>query len=207
MEKMIERYSKLPTGNICDSNGSGGNMCASIKPISKMMKLVGVAYTVQAQPGDNLAIHQAVNMAPEGSVLVIDAQGFTNAGAFGDILATACIAKKIAGVVLDGACRDGNDIEAMGFPVFCKALNPGGTVKESLGKLNQMIQCGGVVVNPGDIVVGDCDGVVVVSKQLAESVLKKAEAKHEREYEIRKLLLEGKTTIELFELGSKLRQE
>lgn len=207
MEELIERYSKLPTGNICDSNGRGGNMCASIKPISRAMKLAGRAFTVKVQPGDNLGLHQALNVAPAGSILVIDAQGFTNAGAFGDIMATACIAKGIAGVVIDGACRDANDIEEMGLPVFCRALNPGGTVKESLGELNQVIQCGGVVVKPGDVIVGDCDGVVVVSAELAEGVVEKAEAKNEKEIDIRRQLLEGKTTIELLGLGGKLGQE
>lgn len=207
MEDLIERYSKLPTGNICDSNGRGGNMCAAIKPISRDMRLAGRAFTVKAQPGDNLGLHQALNAAPAGSILVIDVHGFTNAGAFGDIMATACIAKGIAGVVIDGACRDANDIEEMRLPVFCRALNPGGTVKESLGELNQVIQCGGVVVKPGDIIVGDCDGVVVVSAELAEAVLEKAEAKNEKEKEIRRQLLEGKTTIELLGLGSKLGQE
>lgn len=206
MDNMIERFGKLPTGNICDANGRGGNMRSAIKPISKTMKLAGRAYTVKAQPGDNLALHQAVNAAPEGSILVIDAHGFTNAGAFGDIMATACMAKKIAGVVLDGACRDADDIEEMGFPVFCVNLNPGGTVKESLGELNQVIQCGGVVVHPGDVIVGDRDGVVVVPWGIAQSVLEKAEAKHEKEKEIRKSLLEGKTTIELLGLSSKLQE-
>lgn len=207
MENLIERYSKLPTGNVCDSNGRGGNMCAAIKPISRVMKMAGRAFTVKAQPGDNLGLHQALNAAPAGSILVIDVHGFTNAGAFGDIMATACIAKGIAGVVIDGACRDANDIEEMGLPVFCRGLNPGGTVKESLGELNKVIQCGGVVVKPGDIIVGDCDGVVVVSAELAEAVLEKAEAKNEKEKEIRRQLLEGKTTIELLGLGSKLGQE
>ncbi len=159
---------------------------------------------MRCQPGDNLTIHKAIYEAPVGSVLVIDAQGFTNAGAFGDILATACMQQGIVGLVLDGACRDANDIEAMGFPVFCKTTNPGGTVKESVGILNQPIQCGGLMVHPGDLVVGDRDGVAVIPQSKAEQVINDAIAKNQKEEEIRQRILEGVSTIDLLGLDSKL---
>jgi len=204
MKDLIVSLSGIPTGNVCDANGKGGNMNASIKPLDKKMHVVGKAFTVRCQPGDNLTIHKAIYEAPVGSVLVIDAQGFVNAGAFGDILATACIQQGIVGLILDGACRDSNDIEAMGFPVFCKATNPGGTVKESVGILNQPIQCGGAIVFPGDLIVGDRDGVVVIPQLNAAQVVNDAIAKNKKEEEIRQKLLEGVSTITLLGLDIKL---
>src|SRR5208283_3274746 len=154
-EEEIGRFKRLPTGNVCDANGKGGNMNSAIKPIDHKSKLVGTVVTVRSQPGDNLIMHKAIYEAEPGSVLVIDAHGYTEAGPFGDIMVTACQARGIAGVVLDGACRDANDIEEMNFPFFARALNLGGTVKESLGSVNEVIQCGGVMVKPGDLIVGD----------------------------------------------------
>jgi 4-hydroxy-4-methyl-2-oxoglutarate aldolase len=204
MQDLINALTGIPTGNVCDANDKGGNMNATIKPLDKKMHVVGKAFTVRCQPGDNLTIHKAIYEAPVGSVLVIDAQGFTNAGAFGDILATACMQQGIVGLVLDGACRDANDIEAMGFPVFCKTTNPGGTVKESVGILNQPIQCGGLMVHPGDLVVGDRDGVAVIPQSKAEQVINDAIAKNQKEEEIRQRILEGVSTIDLLGLDSKL---
>ena len=207
MKNLIELLKDIPTGNVCDSNGRGGNMDAGIKPLGKQMKAVGPAFTVRCQPGDNLTIHKAIYEAPKGSVLVIDAQGFANAGAFGDILATACTHQGIVGVILDGACRDANDIEEMGFPLFCRALNPGGTVKESVGALNQTIQCGGVIVNPGDVIVGDRDGVAVIQSEKAEAVIKAALEKNKAEQAIRDQILQGKSTIDIFKFNDKLAQK
>ncbi len=204
MKDLIKALEGIPTGNICDANNKGGNMNATIKALDKSMHVVGEAFTVKCQPGDNLTIHKAIYEAPVGSVLVIDAQGFANAGAFGDILATACIKQGILGLVLDGACRDANDIEALKFPVFCKTTNPGGTVKESLGILNQPIQCGGVIVHSGDIIVADRDGVAVIPRMKAEQVINDAVKKNQKEEEIRQQILEGVSTITLLGLENKL---
>jgi 4-hydroxy-4-methyl-2-oxoglutarate aldolase len=132
-DKEITRFLSLPGGNICDSNGKGGNMDPQIKPIDPKSKLVGRAFTVRCHPGDNLAIHRAIAEAPAGSVLVVDAHGYCGGGHFVRYMALACKMKKILGLVIDGSCRDAEDIEEMGFPVFCRALNPGGTVKKPLG--------------------------------------------------------------------------
>jgi 4-hydroxy-4-methyl-2-oxoglutarate aldolase len=197
-EEEIGRFKRLPTGNVCDANGKGGNMNSAIKPIGHKSKLVGPAVTVRSQPGDNLIMHKAIYEAEPGSVLVIDAHGYTEAGPFGDIMVTACQARGIAGVVLDGACRDANDIEEMGFPFFARALNPGGTVKESLGSVNEVIQCGGVMVKPGDLIVGDRDGVVVVPQEKVREVLKAAQTIFDKEIKVKEMLRQGKTTLEIY---------
>jgi 4-hydroxy-4-methyl-2-oxoglutarate aldolase len=106
----------------------------------------------------------------------------------------------LAGVVLDGACRDANDIERLGFPFFCRGFNPGGTVKDSWGSLGQPVQCGGVVVNSGDYIVGDVDGVVVVAKDAISEVFAKAKAIAQREVKVIEMLRQGKTTLEIYGL-------
>jgi 4-hydroxy-4-methyl-2-oxoglutarate aldolase len=194
----INRFKDLPTGNVCDANNKTGNMDSGIKPISRKMKIAGPAFTVKCPPRDNLIIHQAIYSAPRGSVLVIDSSGFTGAGSMGEIITLACIARGIAGVVLDGACRDANDIERLEFPFFCRGFNPGGTMKDSWGSMGEPVQCGGTIVNSGDIVVGDADGVVVVPLERGREVLEKALAIAAKEENVKRLLAQGKTTLEIY---------
>lgn len=192
---------KLPTGNIADNNNSVPNqgvMDTAIKPVDSKMKMVGRAFTAQCYPGDNLALHQAIYAAHPGDVLILDVHGYSKAGHFGDIMATACQQYGLAGVVIDGSCRDSEDIRSLGFPVFVRGFNPSGTVKESLAKLNVPVHCGGILVNPGDIIFGDCDGVVVVPSQQEDQVFEKALDKYQHEQEIIEELLTGKTTLEIY---------
>lgn len=193
----------IPTGNICDSNDREGSMDASIKPLHRRFQLAGYAMTVRCVPGDNLTIHKAIAEAKPGSVLVIDCNGYTGAGVFGELFATSCIARGIRGVVIDGACRDKNDLVDMNFPVFSKGVNPNGTLKETCGDINSIIECGGRIVKPGDIIIGDGDGVVVVPQEKAEEILQKSQAKKAKEDELKILLAQGKTTAELMGFNKK----
>ena len=210
-EKLAE-LSQLPTGNIADNNTNAprqGVMHSSIKPIDPASHVLGRAVTARCYPGDNLALHQAIYAAKAGDVLVLDCHSYTEAGHFGDIMALACQVRGIAGVVIDGSCRDSQDIKAMGFPVFVKAFNPSGTVKKSLGEVNVPVLCGGVLVRPGDIVAGDCDGVVVVPREDEDEVFAHALAKFEKEQHIVEQLKAGKTTLDIYgftELIDKLRK-
>ncbi len=197
-KEQLEELKKLPTGNVGDANGKKGSMDPVIKPIDPTCHLVGPAVTVDCYPGDNLALHQGIYAAKAGDVLVYNCHGYMGAGHFGDIMATACMARGIAGIVMNGTCRDSQDMKEMGFPVFCMGYNPAGTVKESLGKINVPIVCGGVQVNPGDIIVGDCDGVVVVPKEKAEEVFSGAMKIFNKEIDVRKQLEAGKTTLEIY---------
>ena len=196
-----EELLKIPTGNVADNNNTmprQGVMDSGIKPIDSKSRMLGRAVTVRCQPGDNLALHQAIYAAGPGDVLVCDLRGYDQAGHFGDIMALACKVRGLAGVVLDGSCRDSEDIREMGFPVFSRGFNPSGTVKASLGKINVPISCGGVEVHPGDLILGDCDGVVVVPQAQEDEVFAKAEAKFEKEKHIVEQLLAGKTTLEIY---------
>lgn len=210
-EKIAELL-QLPTGNIADNNNSvshQGVMNSSIKPIDPSSHILGRAVTARCFPGDNLALHQAIYASSPGDVLVLDCHGYTEAGHFGDIMALACKVRGIAGVVIDGSCRDSQDIKAMGFPVFVRGFNPSGTVKRSLGEVNVPVTCGGVYVKPGDIVVGDCDGVVVVPCEREDEVFSAALAKFRKEEHIVEELKAGKTTLEIYgfnELIEKLKK-
>ncbi len=188
---------QLPCGNIADNNPSGGVMDPGVKPLDPGMKMVGRALPVRCYPGDNLALYQGIDAARPGDVLVFDCGGYA-AGHFGDMMAHACLAKGAAGVVIDGTCRDRNDIVELGLPVFTRGLNPAGTVKASLGKVGVPVVAGGVLVEPGDIIFGDCDGVVVVPADEAEEVFSAALAKHRKEELIAARLDAGESALEVY---------
>jgi 4-hydroxy-4-methyl-2-oxoglutarate aldolase len=204
MRETAEKFYGIPTGNICDSQGLEGAMAADLMPLHYRMKCAGVAMTVECVPGDNLTIHKAIAIAEPGTVLVITCKGYTDRGVFGDMFATSCRARGIKGVVIDGACRDKEDIIDLGFPVFSRGVSPNGTVKEQCGAIDEPISCAGVVVEPGDVVVGDADGVVIVKKSDAEDVLRKSAAKRDKEDGMRPLYEQGKTTVELMDFFDKL---
>ena len=199
----LEILDQLPTGNVADNNNTAphqGVMDSGIRPLDRKCHMVGRAVTARCFGGDNLALHQAIYAASPGDVLVLDCKGFTEAGHFGDIMALACKVRGIAGVVIDGSVRDAEDICAMGLPVFCRGLNPSGTVKASLGTLNVPVTCGGITVRPGDLLIGDCDGVVVIPKEDEDQVFAGARAKFEKEKHIVEELKAGKTTLEIYGL-------
>jgi 4-hydroxy-4-methyl-2-oxoglutarate aldolase len=206
-QDLVKQFFGIPTGNLSDAMGKKGNMHSSIKPIYPSAKMAGIAFTVACPPADNLTMHKAMYMAPPGSVLVANAAGYTEAGSFGAIMALACQIRGFAGVVLDGGCRDVEEIEEMGFPLFSRGINPGGTTKETLGAIGGPIQCGGIVVDPGDIVVGDRDGVVVVPADRALEVLEKSRAIMDKEVKVRELLRQGKSTLEIYGLDAILKNK
>lgn len=205
--ELVKQFYGIATGNLSDAMGKTGSMHSSIKPVFPSAKMSGLAVTVTCPPGDNLTIHKAMETAPAGSVLVVNASGYTEGGLFGEIMALACQFKGIAGAVIDGGCRDVEEIEELHFPLFARGINPGGTVKETLGTLGVPISCGGVVVTPGDIIVGDRDGIVVVPGEHAAEVLDKARAIVDREVKIRELLQQGKSTMEIFGLDKVLKSK
>ena len=199
MDSIFERYERLPLGNICDANGKRGSMDQGIRPVDPELRMAGWAYTVRCHPGDNLAIHKAIQEAPAGSVLVVDAGGYTKGGHIGEIMCFACMQRGIRGIVLDGSCRDAGDIQTMGFPVFSRGFCPNGTVKETVGETAVPVICGGVLVQNGDLVVGGRDGVAVIAKKEIEAVLERAEAIAQKEVRVLEELKEGRTTAEIYQ--------
>lgn len=181
--------------------GRRGAMDSIIKPIAPHMRVTGSAFCVTCAPGDNLALHCAVSVAPAGSVLVVDAAGFCEAGLWGDILTDAAMRRGIAGLVIDGAVRDSEAIEALGFPVFARAISIKGPTKDKGGAIATSIVCGGVSLSPGDIIVADRDGVVVIPQSEAADAFSRAVARTAAEAAIRDGLARGHSTVELLGLS------
>jgi len=170
-----------------------------IKPIDSYMKVCGTSITVDCPVADNLTLHKAIEVAAEGDVLVVDAKGNKEAGGmWGEIMTTAAQTKGIRGIIIDGAVRDVRALLDLRFPTFASAISPGGTIKKTLGSINTPIVCGGVAVHPGDVVVGDADGVVVVPMNLSENLITKAEQRENAETEIKKRLRMGETTMKIY---------
>jgi 4-hydroxy-4-methyl-2-oxoglutarate aldolase len=196
-----ERIDKLATfsaATIHEVMGKKGAFPAAIKPISPTMKLCGAAYTIQSMPGDNLLLHRAIASASTGDVLVADMSGHYESGYWGEILTVASQARGIAGLVIDGCVRDSSEIEALGFPVFCRGLCIQGTTKHGTGTLNQTITIGGVRIEPGDIVLGDRDGLVVVPAASIEETIAKCEVRVQKEKRTMQAIRDGKTTLEIY---------
>ncbi|RMF86125.1 MAG: RraA family protein [Nitrospinota bacterium] len=179
---LVAEYSKYCTGNITDNMSRFGAMHAAIKPIHRPgLKLVGVAVTVKARIGDNLLTHKALDVAQPGDVIVVDAQGDTTVAIIGEIMCQYARARGLAGFVIDGAVRDSLAIREMDFPVFARGVTPLGPFKNGPGEINVPISCGGLTVRPGDIIVGDDDGVVVIPQKEAKEILEKTRLQAERE--------------------------
>jgi 4-hydroxy-4-methyl-2-oxoglutarate aldolase len=186
--------------------GRIGALDSEIKPIDFGLKMAGPAITALNMVGDNLAMHRALALAKPGDVLVVNAQGVRNA-TWGGMVTISAKSRKIAGVVIDGNVRDIEVIKKNKFPVYARAVSVAGAVKETMGAVNIPIQCGGVVVFPGDIVVGDDDGVVVIPRKMAPDVLRMAQERDKKEKELAKKLRQGKTPYEVLGLEKLLHEK
>lgn len=189
---LVTAFEKIPTAILSDVTSKYENtMTSEIKAVNNDIAMAGTAFTVKTYPGDNLMAHKALTLAESGDVLVIDANAYTEAGLVGELFSTSCQYHGLHGTVIDGAARDVAEIQELGFPVFSRAISPKGSYKAHPGSINVPISCGGLVVEPGDIVVGDEEGVVVVKPHHAEAVLEDAQAKLESEEAIRKRIKDG----------------
>jgi 4-hydroxy-4-methyl-2-oxoglutarate aldolase len=180
-ETVERRLGRIDTATLSDAMGRHGAMSHRIRPLDLGMKLVGSALTVQCPRNDNLMVHKALQLARPGDVVVVDTGGTYDATVLGRNMSLFAKRVGVAGAVIDGSVRDRSGIIGIPFPVFCVGLVPRSAVKHAMGSVDVPIVCGGVVVQPGDIVVGDEDGVVVVPHQMAEQVADAAEKRLEME--------------------------
>lgn len=192
------QLAQFSTATLHEALGKTGNLPSAIKPISPGMTVCGPAYTVQTMPRDNKIIHRAYAYAQPGDVLVVHCSDYYEAGYWGDLMSLGAITRGLAGLVIDACVRDADDIEAMGFPVFSRGLCIRGTSSIEGGTLNEPIAIGGIIIHPGDIIVGDRDGVVVVPKDRIGEAIEKAQAREAREEGIREQLRQGKTSIQIY---------
>lgn len=190
-KELLAQFKGLPASNICDEMNRLGSVSAKIKPVNSV-PLVGPAFTVKEQLGDIMMIHKAISMAEAGDVIVVDGQQGDRVNAMlGELMVQWMMSKGIAGIVIDGAIRDVDTLRKLDFPVYAAGITPKGPYKSGPGEINVPINCGGVVVNPGDIVVGDADGIVIIPAKDAPAVLEKAKAKFQKEIEIRAAIAKG----------------
>lgn len=183
--EIIDRLGVFSSATIHEAQGRKGALSFRIKPVDPSMSFCGPAVTVQAHPGDNLMVQVGIAYAQAGDVLIAAAGGLEQAGSFGDVMATASHSKGLAAFVTDSGIRDSADIRALGFPVFSGSICIEGTVKETLGPVNYPLIIGGQLINPGDILKGDADGVVVVRPDEADEVIRLCRLREEHEAEVR----------------------
>ena len=177
---LVESFKGLPVANIGDNMNRMACMNSRIVPMNGA-PLLGCAFTVKVRAGDNLLFHKAIDMARPGDVVLVDAQNEQSYAITGELMVTWLERRGVAGLIIDGCIRDVECVRSMHFPVYATGVSPNGPLKEGGGEINYPIMCGGLVVAPGDIVVGDQDGVAVISPADAPHVLEKARAQHARE--------------------------
>ena len=199
-KELLKIYS--PSCVVADAQERSGVMRSYMKPISKDTRFVGPALTVQLEPGNQVDCLDALSVAQEGDVIVVDAAGETETSIWGGLMSGLCQMKGVVGAVVDGGIRDTDETRDMGFFVFSKAVVPRSTHSPYSGRMepievNVPIQCAGVLVNPGDLVLGDEIGVTVIPLENAAEILKKAQALAEMEEKTRAKIREGKTVEEL----------
>lgn len=178
--ELIERFRNIPAANVGDSMDRLGAL-AHIGTVWPGARMIGTAYTVWTRAGDNITIHEAIAAASEGDVIVINGEGDTTRALLGEMMGNKAQKRGIRGFVVDGMVRDADGLREIGLPVFARGVTPAGPYKSGPGRLNETIACGNVAVSPGDIIIGDDDGVVVVPLARAQEILERAEAVFKKE--------------------------
>lgn len=204
--EQISQLRDLGAATIYEAQGARGALDHGMKPFDPTVRLAGPAFTVDCRPADNLMLHYAVQKAKPGDVLVVDAKGFMEAGPWGDVLTIQAMKVGIAGLVINGCVRDANLIINLGFPVFCRGLSIKGTAKNQPGKINVPITIGDVLIHPGDFIVGDRDGLVVVPQAEVASAIASSLAREDKEAKQRKAIEAGAFTADLLGLTDTLRR-
>ncbi len=205
--KQYEAYATVGAATAHEALGRRGALDSGIKPIRHGVRVLGRAFTCRCDPNDNLTLHAALKMAQPGDVLVCDGGGFTEQGMFGDVMASCAVGRGLAGLVVDGGIRDSETISQIGFPVFSRSICMKGAVKETLGQLQIPVVVGGVSVAPGDLVIGDDDGVCIVPASQVATLAAKCVEREAKEARFREALMAGQSTWDLLNLDALLKSK
>jgi RraA family protein len=189
--ELVAKAKRFQASILADVGGRRGTLGGRVQPLARTMKVAGPAFTVEVRPGDNLMIHAALVLAQPGDVIVVDGKGDLSCALTGALMAAHAQKAGIAGFVIDGAVRDTDECARGSFPIFAAGANPNGPLKNSGGRINWPISVAGTTVNPGDLIVGDADGVVVVPREMAADIVGQAQAKVDAEAERMKQIGRG----------------